>query len=97
MGRRSRRSQVREVVAIADGWNGWGGTPDDLRRDADLVREVAPDAGITWGGLIITGDDEGSARAKAAARTIGSGVLVGGPARIAEQFGEYVAVRARSG
>ena len=90
-----RAAQVREIVAIADGWNGWGGTPDDLQRDADLVREIAPGAVITWGGLILTGDSEGSAQDKAAARTIAPDVLVGGPARIADQFGEYVACGAQ--
>jgi alkanesulfonate monooxygenase SsuD/methylene tetrahydromethanopterin reductase-like flavin-dependent oxidoreductase (luciferase family) len=44
-------TQVREVVAIADGWNGWGSTPDDFATQVELVREVAPNATITWGGL----------------------------------------------
>jgi alkanesulfonate monooxygenase SsuD/methylene tetrahydromethanopterin reductase-like flavin-dependent oxidoreductase (luciferase family) len=43
--------QVREVVAVADGWNAWGGEPDEFAADAVLVREVAPNATLTWGGL----------------------------------------------
>ncbi|HEX5096017.1 MAG TPA: LLM class flavin-dependent oxidoreductase [Acidimicrobiia bacterium] len=42
---------VREIVTIADGWNRWGGTPEEFVAEAKLVREVAPDAVLTWGGL----------------------------------------------
>jgi alkanesulfonate monooxygenase SsuD/methylene tetrahydromethanopterin reductase-like flavin-dependent oxidoreductase (luciferase family) len=43
--------QVREVVAVADGWNGWGGEPDEFAAQAAMVREIAPTATLTWGGL----------------------------------------------
>jgi len=46
-----RAAQVREAVAIADGWNEWGADPESFARHAALVREVAPRATITWGGL----------------------------------------------
>jgi alkanesulfonate monooxygenase SsuD/methylene tetrahydromethanopterin reductase-like flavin-dependent oxidoreductase (luciferase family) len=85
-----RAAQVREVVALADGWNRWGGTPDKLSAEVEIVRAVAPDATITWGGLVLTGDDDASAVAKAEARTLADDVLVGGPARLAEQLGEFV-------
>jgi alkanesulfonate monooxygenase SsuD/methylene tetrahydromethanopterin reductase-like flavin-dependent oxidoreductase (luciferase family) len=42
---------VREIVALANGWNGWGTEPDVFASEIELVREVAPDAAITWGGL----------------------------------------------
>jgi hypothetical protein len=42
---------VREVVAIADGWNAWGGEPEEFAADAAIVRDVAPNATLTWGGL----------------------------------------------
>ena len=51
-------AQVREIVALADGWNRWGGTPERFADEVELVREVAPEATITWGGLVLTGDDE---------------------------------------
>jgi alkanesulfonate monooxygenase SsuD/methylene tetrahydromethanopterin reductase-like flavin-dependent oxidoreductase (luciferase family) len=44
-------AQIREIVAIADGWNAWGGEADDFAKQVALVREVAPGATITWGGL----------------------------------------------
>ncbi len=44
-------AQVREVVAIADGWNDWGSEPARFEKEVALVHEVAPEATITWGGL----------------------------------------------
>ena len=46
-----RAAQVREVVAIADGWNSWGTEPARFAEQAALVREISPDATLTWGGL----------------------------------------------
>jgi len=46
-----RAAQVREIVAVADGWNSWGAEPDAFATEVALVREVAPRATITWGGL----------------------------------------------
>ncbi len=46
-----RTAQVREIVAIADGWNGWGLEPDVFASEVELIREVHPSATITWGGL----------------------------------------------
>jgi len=46
-----RATQTREIVAIADGWNAWGPPPDAFVREAALVREVAPNATFSWGGL----------------------------------------------
>jgi len=85
-----RAAQVREVVALADGWNGWGGTPEKLSADIDLVRDVAPHATITWGGLVLTGDDDASAHAKTQSRTLADDVFVGGPARLAEHLAQFV-------
>jgi alkanesulfonate monooxygenase SsuD/methylene tetrahydromethanopterin reductase-like flavin-dependent oxidoreductase (luciferase family) len=46
-----RAAQVREIVAVADGWNSWGTEPDQFVEQAALVREIAPEAALTWGGL----------------------------------------------
>jgi alkanesulfonate monooxygenase SsuD/methylene tetrahydromethanopterin reductase-like flavin-dependent oxidoreductase (luciferase family) len=43
--------QVREIVAIADGWNSWGTTPEQFAQQAARVRGVSPGAELTWGGL----------------------------------------------
>jgi alkanesulfonate monooxygenase SsuD/methylene tetrahydromethanopterin reductase-like flavin-dependent oxidoreductase (luciferase family) len=84
-------AQVREVVAVADGWNRWGGTPDAFGAQVELVREVAPGATITWGGLVLTGDDDAAARAKAASRSVADDVLVGGPQALADQLRDFTA------
>jgi alkanesulfonate monooxygenase SsuD/methylene tetrahydromethanopterin reductase-like flavin-dependent oxidoreductase (luciferase family) len=47
-----RVAQVRELVALADGWNRWGGDVATFERAGALVREVAPDATLTWGGVV---------------------------------------------
>jgi alkanesulfonate monooxygenase SsuD/methylene tetrahydromethanopterin reductase-like flavin-dependent oxidoreductase (luciferase family) len=44
-------AQVRETVAVADGWNSWDIGVDRFTEQCALVREVAPDAALTWGGL----------------------------------------------
>jgi alkanesulfonate monooxygenase SsuD/methylene tetrahydromethanopterin reductase-like flavin-dependent oxidoreductase (luciferase family) len=46
-----RTAQVREMVAIADGWNSWGSGPELFAEQGALVREISPDATLTWGGL----------------------------------------------
>jgi alkanesulfonate monooxygenase SsuD/methylene tetrahydromethanopterin reductase-like flavin-dependent oxidoreductase (luciferase family) len=83
-------AQVREIVTLADGWNRWGGSPQRFAKEVELVREVAPGATITWGGLVLTGADESVAEAKAETRAIAEDALVGGPARIAEQLYPFV-------
>jgi alkanesulfonate monooxygenase SsuD/methylene tetrahydromethanopterin reductase-like flavin-dependent oxidoreductase (luciferase family) len=83
-------AQVREIVTLADGWNGWGGDADRFAADVALVRELAPDATVTWGGLTITSVDDAAALAKAESRTLGDDVLVGGPAHLAEQLRPFV-------
>jgi alkanesulfonate monooxygenase SsuD/methylene tetrahydromethanopterin reductase-like flavin-dependent oxidoreductase (luciferase family) len=46
-----RAAQVREVVTVADGWNSWGSDVDRFAKEAALVRDLAPRATLTWGGL----------------------------------------------
>jgi alkanesulfonate monooxygenase SsuD/methylene tetrahydromethanopterin reductase-like flavin-dependent oxidoreductase (luciferase family) len=47
-----RVAQVRELVALVDGWNRWGGSVEEFEREERLVRELAPDAVVSWGGLV---------------------------------------------
>ena len=88
-----RAEQVREMVALADGWNAWGCDVETYAGEAALVRDVAPHAVLTWAGLVIAGTDEDAVEAKAMRhRDAGRGqaVAVGGPDQLARQFGEYV-------
>ncbi len=46
-----RATQVRETVAIADGWNAWGIDAARFVAQGATVHQVAPKAELTWGGL----------------------------------------------
>jgi alkanesulfonate monooxygenase SsuD/methylene tetrahydromethanopterin reductase-like flavin-dependent oxidoreductase (luciferase family) len=65
---------VRLAARSADGWNGWGSTPEDFRTKAALLREEAARAGregavdATWAGIVMVGEDDAEAKALAAAR-----------------------------
>jgi Luciferase-like monooxygenase len=46
-----RAVQVREIVTIADGWNSWETDVDAFADQSARIRELCPDATLTWGGL----------------------------------------------
>ncbi|MDQ1521457.1 MAG: hypothetical protein QOI55_2530 [Actinomycetota bacterium] len=72
-------AQVRELVPLADGWNAWGGDVGKFARAAKLVREVAPAATLTWGGLVsFRGDVDRD------------DVTSGSPAQVGEQLRAYI-------
>ncbi len=48
-------------MAVADGWNSWGTTPEQFAEQAARVRAVAPDAELTWGGLARPLEEGGAA------------------------------------
>jgi alkanesulfonate monooxygenase SsuD/methylene tetrahydromethanopterin reductase-like flavin-dependent oxidoreductase (luciferase family) len=52
-----RGTVVREIVAVADGWNAWGSEPEQFAAEAALVRELSADATLTWGGLAKPGEE----------------------------------------
>ena len=58
-----RVAQVREIVAIADGWNSWDTEPERFAEQGALVREISPDAALTWGGLARPRDEGAAALA----------------------------------
>jgi alkanesulfonate monooxygenase SsuD/methylene tetrahydromethanopterin reductase-like flavin-dependent oxidoreductase (luciferase family) len=58
-----KTAQVREVVTVADGWNGWGLEPDAFASEVRLIREVHPVATLTWGGLARPSEEGASALA----------------------------------
>jgi alkanesulfonate monooxygenase SsuD/methylene tetrahydromethanopterin reductase-like flavin-dependent oxidoreductase (luciferase family) len=71
-------AQVRELVPLADGWNVWGGDVSKFARAAKLVREVAPAATLTWGGLVSFREDVDR-----------DDVASGSPAQVGEQLRAY--------
>ena len=42
------------AARYADGWNGWGGTPEAFARDASTVASLAEERAVepTWGGVV---------------------------------------------
>ncbi len=85
-----RSLAVREIVALGDGWNSWGTSPEAFRAEADVVRAVAPHATITWGGLVVLAGDDDAAHDKAARLRAGPGTIVGAPATVAAALQPYV-------
>jgi alkanesulfonate monooxygenase SsuD/methylene tetrahydromethanopterin reductase-like flavin-dependent oxidoreductase (luciferase family) len=65
---------VRLAARSADGWNGWGASPENFRAKAALLREEAERAGrdgpvqATWAGIVVVGEDEAEAKALAQER-----------------------------
>jgi alkanesulfonate monooxygenase SsuD/methylene tetrahydromethanopterin reductase-like flavin-dependent oxidoreductase (luciferase family) len=72
-----RAAQVRELVAEADGWNEWGSAVESFARDGRLVREVAPRAVISWGGVVAFRDVDADH------------VLTGSPLAVAARLRDY--------
>jgi alkanesulfonate monooxygenase SsuD/methylene tetrahydromethanopterin reductase-like flavin-dependent oxidoreductase (luciferase family) len=81
------------AAARADGWNRWGGGAERFAREADTVRsqlEVARSVfTLSWGGLVVLGEDERAAEAKAKRLDPAPGVLLGGPQRVAEALRRF--------
>ena len=95
-----RADDVLEIAGnFADGWNGWGGSPERFAQDALRVSEFAAKAGeraveLTWGGLVVLGSDDDEARAKFGDRKPRDAV-VGGPDTVARHLDALVAGGAR--
>jgi alkanesulfonate monooxygenase SsuD/methylene tetrahydromethanopterin reductase-like flavin-dependent oxidoreductase (luciferase family) len=63
---------VRLAGAVADGWNGWGASPEEFARKATLLAEEAGAAGreteATWAGIALVGEDQAEAERLTVAR-----------------------------
>jgi len=86
---------------LAEAWNGWGLTPEELAAGLVEVRRAAEEAGRdpagvtgTWGGQVLVGEDAAEARALLArwgahrpAEDVGR-TVVGDPAAVAARLAE---------
>ena len=82
---------VRAVAAGSDGWNRWGGPVDRFARHAKEVRAQATgECTVSWGGLVVLGDDDVAAARKAERLPPSPDAIVGGPERVAERLRAYV-------
>lgn len=86
---------ARELAVVADGWNCWGVSVPRFGELAAGVVALAPRAVLSWGGLVVVGASDAEAAAKAERLRASASVIVGGPRRVAEQLGGYVAAGAR--
>jgi alkanesulfonate monooxygenase SsuD/methylene tetrahydromethanopterin reductase-like flavin-dependent oxidoreductase (luciferase family) len=88
------------AAAYAAGWNRWGLAVDRFASEARRVQEQRDAVGapgpftMSWGGLVVIGDDDDEAGSRAARLDAGRGTLVGGPARIGEALADYGAAGA---
>jgi alkanesulfonate monooxygenase SsuD/methylene tetrahydromethanopterin reductase-like flavin-dependent oxidoreductase (luciferase family) len=83
---------VREVAAgRADGWNSWGSSVSSFRARADALRTATTREPFTfsWGGLVVLGDTEHDAAAKAQHLSPSAGTIVGGPNAVAAELRRY--------
>ncbi len=92
---------VRMAGRVADGWNGWGSSPQDFKRKADLMAEEASNSGrhaeATWAGIVLVGEDEDEAtklQTARAERGMSDGVAWSGPA---DRFAEHLHHLAEAG
>jgi alkanesulfonate monooxygenase SsuD/methylene tetrahydromethanopterin reductase-like flavin-dependent oxidoreductase (luciferase family) len=92
-----RSEQVLEVAGKdADGWNGWGGTPETFAADAQLVLDYAGGRPIelSWGGQVILGRSDADARTKLGDRNP-KFFVVGAPDTVATHLQGFVDAGAR--
>jgi alkanesulfonate monooxygenase SsuD/methylene tetrahydromethanopterin reductase-like flavin-dependent oxidoreductase (luciferase family) len=58
---------VRMAGKLAEGWNGWGLSPEEFRTKAKLLAEEADQAGrtaeATWAGIVLVGEDDAEVEA----------------------------------
>jgi alkanesulfonate monooxygenase SsuD/methylene tetrahydromethanopterin reductase-like flavin-dependent oxidoreductase (luciferase family) len=79
------------VLAVAgrhaDGWNAWGCTPEEFRRDARLVRAAANGRTVelSWGARMVLAESDREAADKLGHRNPAD-YLVGGPATIGQHL-----------
>ena len=71
----------------ADGWNGWGGTPERFAQDVSEAATLAGERPLepTWGGVVHLGDDPSPA----------PGAIAGSPEAVAARLRRYVDAGAR--
>ncbi len=91
-----RADDVLSLAArFADGWNGWGGTPQRFARDAGQVLDYAGrrPVELSWGGLVVLGASDDEAQDRLGKRDP-TRTIWGGPDKVAATLNEFVAAGA---
>jgi alkanesulfonate monooxygenase SsuD/methylene tetrahydromethanopterin reductase-like flavin-dependent oxidoreductase (luciferase family) len=82
----------------ADGWNGWGGTPDRFAQDSQRVTDMAQERGraieLTWANTVFLARDDEAAKAKLGERDPAK-FICGGPETVAHMLLGFVESGAR--
>jgi alkanesulfonate monooxygenase SsuD/methylene tetrahydromethanopterin reductase-like flavin-dependent oxidoreductase (luciferase family) len=57
---------LRIAAAVADGWNGWGLSPERFAKKVAVLREASAECGRTveptWAGIVLVGEDTAEAQ-----------------------------------
>lgn len=87
---------LEAAAAVADGWNGWGGTPKTFARDAATVLERAGGRPIelTWAGQVAIGADDAEAAKKMEGRNPRH-YVAGTPNQVSDRLAEFIDAGAR--
>jgi len=83
-----RSSAVRALAAeIADGWNAWGGSADQLAvESAEIRTQAGRPFEVSWGGQVLLAPDETHLAEQLAQRDDVDRLVAGTPERVAEQL-----------
>lgn len=85
-----RSDDALEVAGtLADGWNGWAGTPERFAQDANTVVRYTEGRpfDVTWGGTVLVAETDEEARAQAAGKDV---AVAGSPETVARSLAAYV-------
>jgi alkanesulfonate monooxygenase SsuD/methylene tetrahydromethanopterin reductase-like flavin-dependent oxidoreductase (luciferase family) len=87
---------LRWAGETADGWNGWGATPERFAQDAGTVAEAAGERPVelSWGGQAIVARSDAAAAEQLGDRNP-SAFVVGGPETVAARLAQFVDAGAR--
>ncbi|MGH8959405.1 MAG: LLM class flavin-dependent oxidoreductase [Acidimicrobiia bacterium] len=80
-----RHRLMRELAAqLADGWNAWGASVEELSAEADEVRAMVGSKpfAISWGGTLLLAPDAASLEKQIADRGGSQGTVAGTPLKI---------------
>lgn len=89
-----RSSEVLAMAAdLADGWNGWGGTPERFASQGREIRQASDgQPTLSWAGVVVL-EDSDDAAADAWGKDPGERII-GGPATVATALSRFVAAGA---
>jgi alkanesulfonate monooxygenase SsuD/methylene tetrahydromethanopterin reductase-like flavin-dependent oxidoreductase (luciferase family) len=87
-----RSAAVRALAAeVADGWNAWGGTPEQLARDGAEVRARAGRPfEVSWGGQVLLAPDKARLVEWLATRDDADRLVAGTADEVAEKLRRFV-------